>query len=194
MEFWSVSSDGNGNFIIYPTFAIAAGGLLCFALAIIKTLIDGSAQVIYNFANNHTWIVLLIILIIIIAIIVCIAIFSKEKGILLFSIPTGISVFLSLSLVYAELIYWMGGFAEQLEKVFVIALIMSPVFLFLMLIQMALTLLLCAINFIPLNFIENLSNKAISILFTICTIVSNSTLIYFFCTSQLPKFILSSLR
>lgn len=184
----------SGYIIIYPVSVMAIGSVLFIVLAIIKTLIEGSAQAICHFANNYTWLVLLIIAVIIIAIIICIAKSSEDKRESLFSISSGISAFLALSLVYAELIYFMVEFAEATEEIFIIALIMSPVVLFFMIIQMALTLLLCAITFIPHCCIDELSDKATSIIFTICTIVSNSALIFFFSTSQLPKFILSSLR
>jgi hypothetical protein len=44
----------SGYIIIYPVFVMAIGSVLFIVLAIIKTLIEGSAQAICHFANNCT--------------------------------------------------------------------------------------------------------------------------------------------
>ncbi len=191
MEFWSVSGDGNGNYVIYPTYIIGAGALFAAVLAIIKVLVDGGAEKIYEFAYDNTWIIILIIAIISIVIAVCVGFFLGKKLIYI-TILFGLSLIFALSLCYSELIYWVGGFAEELEEVFVVALFMSPVFLMFMLVQMAITLILCGTVFVPLLF-KKTSKKQNAILSCVLGIATNILLVYLFFSSQLPSFIISSI-
>ncbi len=201
MEFFSIIALGGGKFAIVSSSVLAAGFLGMTLLAIIRTIIEGAADKVYAFANDCTWIVILVIAIFSILVSWLIFSFSPFRNSLSGKIKIStiilfwLSLTISLSICYTEVIYWIGALAEKFEELFIIALIMGGFFLAFLIIQIVATVLIGLLPLSPLSPLplEDGGGKVANILLTILGIAANGFLIFLAYDSQLPVYLLNSL-
>lgn len=194
IEHWTIDSDGNGNFIIYPTALLGGGVLIMFILGIIRAGMHGSTQALKTFANQHSWLVVLILAIVglVIALIVG---FGMKKKCLFQSILFGISLPLSLSLVYGIIMDALINIAAAFEEMFLLTLIWTaPVALIIygILALLALALGLCPYLIIMICSLErNRTTSILKTIFTVLEIVSIPLLFYFlYAQTSLPLYLM----
>lgn len=177
MEFYTVESDGNGNIIIYPTFIIGAGLLIFGIFALIQNAITGADNRILEFANESSWIVVIIIAVLSVLISIIIGIFGNFR----FYIPIlfCISLILSLSVSYAVTIDIL---VSALENGFLVMLMAGPLlfvfWLFLEVLIMALGFAVFAPNFFEMIFEKKVKQKIKNIVSPVCAVVSIVLLVY----------------
>lgn len=127
-------------YIIIPIGGILAviGGILAVIVYGIKMAALENGNVAVNFANSYTVIFLVVFAIIALLMVIAIRHFFET---LFVAIPSGITIFLSLSLSYVLCIEWLSEFIHSIGEVPIITLLVAPLMILFLLFELALALL-----------------------------------------------------